>query len=375
MNILELDSFLTSDYPLADYCPSNYEQGRAAFLESAKRNPFFRYTDSLPITAKGPNQSDLFIDIAVIGNLTDAKKILIHISGTHGVEGGAGSGIQNELLSNSFSLVDDTAIIFIHALNPFGMAWNRRVNEKNIDLNRNFTRDRKTPELYATLDPVFNPTEIREFNQSAFDLLVHEHGWPAIKKILAEGQYSFPQGLFYGGEEIAEGPQLVLDWFKRTFLGRELTNLYFGILDVHTGLGPYGVDTLFTPTVPSEIMLKLFGEKMSLSAQMATIGYKPTGMFVQGLSKKICKITKCAEDRIFIIGQEFGTVAEAQVMLALYEENNIFHHDEKTYDPNGEAGRKMLNAFYPTERRWRHLVVQEGRVLVEKSLHILETMV
>jgi predicted deacylase len=29
-------------------------------------------------------------------------------------------------------------MILIHALNPYGFAWLRRVNEDNVDLNRNF---------------------------------------------------------------------------------------------------------------------------------------------------------------------------------------------------------------------------------------------
>ena len=34
----------------------------------------------------------------------------------------------------------DYCIVFIHIINPYGMAWNRRVNEYNVDLNRNFLR-------------------------------------------------------------------------------------------------------------------------------------------------------------------------------------------------------------------------------------------
>ena len=43
------------------------------------------------------------------------------------------------------TIVDETCletglptIVFVHALNPYGMANNRRFNEDNIDLNRNF---------------------------------------------------------------------------------------------------------------------------------------------------------------------------------------------------------------------------------------------
>jgi hypothetical protein len=31
---------------------------------------------------------------------------------------------------------DEPTLVFVHAVNPFGFANNRRVNEENIDLNR-----------------------------------------------------------------------------------------------------------------------------------------------------------------------------------------------------------------------------------------------
>ena len=35
-------------------------------------------------------------------------------------------------------LPDDVAVLMIHLINPWGTAWMRRVNEDNIDLNRNY---------------------------------------------------------------------------------------------------------------------------------------------------------------------------------------------------------------------------------------------
>ncbi len=35
------------------------------------------------------------------------------------------------------SVPDDLAVVLIHAINPYGFAWIRRVNEDNVDLNRN----------------------------------------------------------------------------------------------------------------------------------------------------------------------------------------------------------------------------------------------
>ena len=33
---------------------------------------------------------------------------------------------------------DNLSIVLLHASNPYGFAWGRRVNEDNVDLNRNF---------------------------------------------------------------------------------------------------------------------------------------------------------------------------------------------------------------------------------------------
>src|SRR6516225_9551772 len=66
-------------------------------------------------------------------------------SGTHGVEGFCGSGCQTGYLNDRLyeALSSKSAVILVHALNPFGFAWLRRVNEDNIDVNRNFHDFRK----------------------------------------------------------------------------------------------------------------------------------------------------------------------------------------------------------------------------------------
>ena len=70
----------------------------------------------------------------------DAKRTLVLSSGTHGVEGFAGSGIQTGLLNGGIGsrLPKGVNLLMIHGVNPFGMAHHRRTNEDNVDLNRNF---------------------------------------------------------------------------------------------------------------------------------------------------------------------------------------------------------------------------------------------
>jgi hypothetical protein len=81
---------------------------------------------------------ELRTDVARIGP-DAAARVLVLISGTHGVEGFCGSACRTAAVS--LSLFDDlpsqTAVILIHAINPFGFAFLRRVTEANVDLNRN----------------------------------------------------------------------------------------------------------------------------------------------------------------------------------------------------------------------------------------------
>ena len=79
----------------ANYFSSSYEAAREMFLDAAAgagaRIESLRHPDV------GPNGEPLFTDVAVLGP-QDVKNILVVSSGTHGVEGFAGSGIQVGLL-------------------------------------------------------------------------------------------------------------------------------------------------------------------------------------------------------------------------------------------------------------------------------------
>src|SRR5689334_7409485 len=69
--------------------------------------------ESLPIEAKGPAGERLNIDIAWFGSGTP-RRVLLHSSGLHGVEGFAGSAIQLQLINSLPSLPADSAIVMAH---------------------------------------------------------------------------------------------------------------------------------------------------------------------------------------------------------------------------------------------------------------------
>ncbi|NQV10959.1 MAG: DUF2817 domain-containing protein [Cyanobacteria bacterium] len=94
----------------------------------------------------GPDGELLCIDVALLAGEAPPRAMLLLISGTHGVEGFCGSGVQVSYLTDRLhdAFPPGTATLLIYALNPYGFAWRRRVNEDSIDRNRNF-RDFNVP--------------------------------------------------------------------------------------------------------------------------------------------------------------------------------------------------------------------------------------
>ena len=89
--------------------------------------------------AMGPGGIELSTEFMRLGP-SRAERALILVSGTHGAEGFAGSAIQCAWLAAARGgvLPDNLAVLLVHGLNSFGFAHLRRVNEINVDLNRNF---------------------------------------------------------------------------------------------------------------------------------------------------------------------------------------------------------------------------------------------
>src|SRR3989449_3260944 len=163
----------------------------------------------IPIEAKGPGDKDLGIDIAWFGP-ENPRCVVLHSSGLHGVEGFAGSAIQLQFLDSLPPVPAETAFVIVHVLNPYGMAWLRRVNENNVDLNRNClgnTAYAGAPSAYVELESFLNPQSPPTsdlFTLKAIWLILR-HGMPALKQAVVGGQYEYPKGLFFGGKQLQQG--------------------------------------------------------------------------------------------------------------------------------------------------------------------------
>jgi len=115
----------------------DYQTARAKFLAAARDAG--AALEAILHPERGPDGGDLATDVALIGS-REAESVLVMISATHGVEGFCGSGAQVDWLRREEyrALPGGTAVLMVHAINPYGFAWLRRVTNENVDLNRNW---------------------------------------------------------------------------------------------------------------------------------------------------------------------------------------------------------------------------------------------
>lgn len=226
-----------------DFFASSYAQARSNFVDAAKAagGQLTRYVHP---DRTGPDDDILSIDVAHLGDV-QAEKQLVIISGTHGLEGYAGSAAQIAWLKlgSAGKLPPGVGVLLVHGLNPFGFAHSSRTTENNVDLNRNFVdHDQPRPANpdYERLHPHLQAAEwgweFLESMAAAENVYRAEHGADALFNARAKGQYTHADGLFYGGRT-REWSNLTLERIVEAHLA---SALQIALIDWHTGLGDYG---------------------------------------------------------------------------------------------------------------------------------------
>jgi len=202
---------------------------------------------------KGLDGEDLFVDVAEVGPTSGANVVIV-VSGTHGVEGYLGSALQRYHLETvDADRTTSPTLIFIHALNPYGFSWVRRVNEDNVDLNRNFgdwstamPGNPRYGEFADTLVPSSWSEDEQQRTLGQLMSALEEIGLDDFQQIVSGGQFDHPTGIFYGGI----GPTWSNRWLS-DFLSDRLQGVAkTAIIDLHTGLGPWSHGELISSDAP-----------------------------------------------------------------------------------------------------------------------------
>lgn len=345
----------------ASYCFStDYAQAAERFVRVAKS---VGYTMSVkPYAATGRNGSNLYVDIARKGRM-DASRVLITTSGTHGVEGFAGSAIQLSALANNLfgeTLPRDMAIVHVHALNPYGFSHLRRTDEMNIDLNRNFVdwvgkKVPQDPPFANAVQPMFYMPEW-QWPLPALEQFIQTSGKEVSDRTLYGGQYSYLYGLSFGGY----GPaQSNLIW--QEIIEEQLSNATdIGHIDFHTGLGPWAHGELIVPAQPGDWMLKQaqrwWGNEAKSPFDGSSAATKITGFMNAALDMLKPKA------RVVSAALEFGTYEPEVILQALAFDNYVESHTLKPENLKEywQAKDQIKKAFCPHDRAWKEKVVKRG---------------
>ena len=355
---------MTSQFYSSKYFSETYNEARNKFCDAAKAANAKLETIEL-YSQNCPNNS-LYTDIAWLGN-SKPHNVILHSSGLHGVEGFAGSAIQTCLLKNLPVLRDEDALILVHCLNPYGMINLRRVNASNVDLNRNFLFSSDeysgSPNIYSKINSLINPD-----SPPVFDLfflralaIILKYGFVAVKQAVANGQYDFPKGLFFGGIELQEELVNYKEWLLKNLpLVKNIC-----VIDVHTGLGRFADDLLLIEENCShsdlEKLQKHFGkERIKTLNPNKSIAYSIKG----SISEAIPQLLNQA--KVNLLTQEFGTVSPISVLFALREENRNYYYS-KNDQSYSSVKTRLKEAFYPSSNIWRKKVLLKGVQLVHQS--------
>src|SRR5690606_15417826 len=186
------------------FAPS-YARARVKFLEAAAIAGMAIRSYDHPL--KGREGETLAMDVALDGP-ADAENLLIVSSACHGVEGYCGSGVQVYALHDAAwreeARAHGVAVLYIHALNPYGFSHTRRTTHENVDLNRNFqdfSRPLPVNEAYREVEPFLLPSTWPPAADSvaAVEQFIATRGEAAWQAAISQGQHEFAQGMFFGG--------------------------------------------------------------------------------------------------------------------------------------------------------------------------------
>ena len=345
-----------------------YAQARAKFMAAADAAGLD--VESHPHPMLGRDGEALAMDVVREGP-RDAAALLLLSSGCHGAEGYCGSGAQVALLRSAswHALLRErgVAVLYVHALNPYGFSWLRRVTHEGVDLNRNF-QDFSQPlpacpaydELAHLLVPEHWPPTAEV--QAALQRHASIHGLQATQAAITGGQYSHPQGLFYGGAN-PTWSHVTLRHVLQAH-GRSCTRL--GWIDVHTGLGPSG---------HGERIFACRDDAAALARARAWWGPEVTSIY-DGSSASapltglmwLAAYQECAQAEYTGIALEYGTVPVMEVIDALRGDHWLECHPEAEPAQGAAIKQRVRDAFYTDTPAWKQRVVEQAFEAAEQAV-------
>jgi hypothetical protein len=350
------------------YFAADYAQARRSFLAACDAAGI--ETRSYVNPNPGPGGEELASDVAWCGP-EDAHRVLVLVSATHGVEGFPGSAVQCDWVDNAAdALPRGVAVLVVHAINPYGFAWLRRVTEENVDLNRNWIDFAEPPPEnpgYDTLADALVPASLDEAALAACDARIRSyreaHGEAGLMRARSGGQYRHPGGMFYGGSAAT--------WARRSLEAiaadyRLAERDLVAVVDVHTGLGPYGYGEPICAHTPGSVNVERaqlwYGDSVTQPDLGTSSSVPKTGLAEYGWEQML-------GPRVTFIALEFGTYPPANGLVVLRADHWL--HNQGAVDWEAARTREIKAAiraqFAPEKLDWQEMVLFRARQILRQA--------
>ena len=345
---------------MRDHFSQSYAEARSKFLAAADAARLDVASHIHPL--RGRDDETLAMDVALDG-AADARALLIVSSACHGVEGFCGSGVQIALLRNAEWLAaqraSGVAVLYVHALNPHGFSWWRRVTHENVDLNRNF-HDFSQPlpdnagydKIAALLVPATWPPS--EAVAAQVQQFIDQRGEAALQAAISGGQHAHPQGLFYGGVNPTWSHQTMRQLLRDH--GQRCERLAW--IDLHTGLGPSG---------HGERIFACRDDAAAMARARAWWGVDVTSIYDGSSSSArltglmwLSAYQECAQAEYTGIALEYGTQPMLDVMTALRADQWAENHPEAPLAQRHQIKQQIRDAFYTDTDEWKQRIVEQA---------------
>ena len=332
------------------------------------------------------DESDnLYIDNFYIPALKEQKNLIVLTTGVHGMEGYIGSVMLDVFFEEIYDGLDkdDTGVLVVANVNPYGMKYMRRYNENNVDLNRNFIMDwerfdlssnKDYPKVQNFLEPVGKIGNAFWHEVGFYLNLAKEAiftGADVISDALLTGQYESPQGVYYGGT----GNEASTKYLKGVFndcLEGEYENIVH--IDIHSGYGPRYNMVIFNSvyeTMTEAETKEAFGYDYVISHDSESF-YATTGDTTDYFYR--LAESKNTDKELFSTCFEFGTIGDEFMDTILSLKYTVDENRNHWYPTGNNTSAEVVKEnyyelFYPTEKEWREKTIEDFKTATEGVLN------
>ena len=374
---------VADEYSYGEYFYNSYDEIRSHLKERVEKLRANGVT--VEVSEYAVNESDnLYIDNIYLPSANEKKNLIVLTTGVHGMEGYIGSVMLDVFFEEIYPTLDteNTGILVVANVNPYGMKYMRRYNENNVDLNRNFIIDWNGFDLSSNKDY----PEVKEFlqpegkignafwHEAEFYLNLAKEaltkGADKVSDALLTGQYEYPQGVYYGGN----GDEISTAYLKGVFndcLDGEYENIVH--IDIHSGYGPRYNMVIFNSvyeTMTEAETKEAFGYDYVISYDSesfyATTGDTTDYFYRLAESKK-------SEKDLFSTCFEFGTIGDSFMDSILSLKYTVDENRQHWYPTENKVASEIVSEnyaelFYPTEKEWREKTVADFKTAAEGVL-------